>query len=114
MRSINHWINGKAWTGSPERRSPVWNPATGEQQASVALASAAEVDLAVKAAVQASESWSQTSLSRRTKILFAFRELAHAHTRKIAEAICDEHGKVLADAAGEVQRGLEVVEFACG
>jgi len=92
----------------------VWNPATGQQQASVALASAADVDHAVQTAARAFASWSQVSLSRRTKILFAFRELVNANAREIAEAIADEHGKVVSDAEGEVQRGLEVVEFACG
>jgi malonate-semialdehyde dehydrogenase (acetylating)/methylmalonate-semialdehyde dehydrogenase len=92
----------------------VWNPATGERQAEVALASAADVDHAVKAAARAFESWSQVSLSRRTRILFAFREQVNAKARLIAEAISDEHGKVVSDAEGEVQRGLEVVEFACG
>lgn len=113
-RTIAHWIGGRPHAGETERRSPVWNPATGEQQAWVALAGAAEVDLAVKAARDAFESWSQVSLSRRTRILFAFRELVNARRREIAEAICDEHGKVVSDAEGEVQRGLEVVEFACG
>src|SRR5690349_15029349 len=78
------------------------------------MGGAAEVDGAVKAAAQAFESWSQVSQSRRTKILFAFRELVNARAGEIAEAITDEHGKVLSDAQGEVQRGLEVIEFACG
>lgn len=73
MRTITHWIGGKARYSQAERRSPVWNPAIGEQLAWVALASAANVDRAVKAAAQAFESWSQVSLSRRTRILFAFR-----------------------------------------
>jgi malonate-semialdehyde dehydrogenase (acetylating)/methylmalonate-semialdehyde dehydrogenase len=107
-------MGGKEWKGDSGRRSPVWNPATGEQQAWVTLASAADVDCAVKTAAQAFESWSQVSLSRRTKILFAFRERVNAKARLIAEAISDEHGKVVSDAEGEVQRGLEVVEFACG
>jgi len=114
LKAINHWVGGKAWPGACERSSPVWNPATGQQQASVALASAADVDHAVQTAARAFASWSQVSLSRRTKILFAFRELVNANAREIAEAIADEHGKVVSDAEGEVQRGLEVVEFACG
>jgi malonate-semialdehyde dehydrogenase (acetylating)/methylmalonate-semialdehyde dehydrogenase len=113
-RTITHWIGGQPHSGGTERRSPVWNPATGEQQAWVALASADDIDRAVKAASAAFESWSQTSLSRRTRILFAFRELVNARRREIAEAISDEHGKVVSDAEGEVQRGLEVIEFACG
>ncbi|MFL6135328.1 MAG: CoA-acylating methylmalonate-semialdehyde dehydrogenase [Nocardioidaceae bacterium] len=114
MRTVNHWIAGKPTPGAGERRTPVWNPATGEQQAEVALASSRDVDDAVAAARQAFETWSQASLSARTKVLFAFRQLVADNVDRIAEAITDEHGKVLSDARGEVQRGLEVVEFACG
>ena len=114
MRTIEHWVGGKATGGSGERRGRVWNPATGEQQAEVALASRADVDAAVRTASEAFIEWSQASLSQRTKVLFAFRELVNANVGRIAEAITDEHGKVLSDARGEVQRGLEVVEFACG
>ena len=114
MRTIDHWVGGKATSGSGERRGRVWNPATGEQQAEVALASRPDVDAAVSAASEAFTEWSQASLSQRTKVLFAFRELVNANVGRIAEAITDEHGKVLSDARGEVQRGLEVVEFACG
>ncbi len=114
MRTIDHWVGGKSTSGSGERRGRVWNPATGEQQAEVALASRADVDAAVRMASEAFTEWSQASLSQRTKVLFAFRELVNANVGRIAEAITDEHGKVLSDARGEVQRGLEVVEFACG
>ncbi len=114
MRTIEHWIGGAPTSGASPRRSQVWNPATGEQQAEVVLASAADVDTAVQTAKRAFESWSQSSLSQRTKVLFAFRELVNAHVGELAEIISDEHGKVVSDAAGEVQRGLEVVEFACG
>ena len=114
MRTIEHWIANRPTPGSATRRAPVWNPATGKQQAEVALASGEDVDAAVRAAATAFASWSQVSLSRRTKILFAFRELLNAHVDELAEIISDEHGKVLSDALGEVQRGLEVVEFACG
>ncbi len=114
MRTIEHWIGGSPASGSPGRRSAVWNPATGEQQAEVVLASVSDVDAAVRAAKDAFESWSQSSLSRRTKVLFAFRELVNSHIQELAEIITHEHGKVVSDAAGEVQRGLEVVEFACG
>jgi malonate-semialdehyde dehydrogenase (acetylating)/methylmalonate-semialdehyde dehydrogenase len=92
----------------------VWEPATGRQQAEVLLAEPADVDAAVTAAQAAFAEWSQTSLSRRAKVMFAFRELVNAHAGELAEVISDEHGKVISDAAGEVQRGLEVVEFACG
>src|SRR5580765_3030985 len=114
MRTIDHWVGGKSASGSGERRGRVWNPATGEQQAEVALASRADVDAAVRTASEAFIEWSQASLSQRTKVLFAFRELVNANVGRIAEIISDEHGKVLSDARGEVQRGLEVVEFTCG
>ena len=114
MTTIEHWIGGSFTSGAGTRRAPVYNPATGRQQHEVVLAGAADVDAAVAAARTAFESWSQASLSARTKILFAFRELVNAHAGPLAELISDEHGKVLSDAAGEVQRGLEVIEFACG
>ena len=114
MRTIEHWINGKATPGSSTRHSPVWNPATGEQQAQVVLAEPSDVADAVRVARAAFADWSQSSLSKRTKILFSFRELVNARIGELAEVISDEHGKVLSDARGEVQRGLEVVEFACG
>ena len=114
LRTITHWIGGKPVAGSSDRTSPVWNPATGEQQAEVALASVDDVDSAVRTAKAAFERWGQSSLSQRTKVLFAFRELVNANIQRLAEAISDEHGKVVSDARGEVQRGLEVIEFACG
>ncbi|MCW2807444.1 MAG: methylmalonate-semialdehyde dehydrogenase [Marmoricola sp.] len=114
MRTVQHWIAGKTTSGSTDRTAPVFNPATGAQQSEVLLGSTADVESAIAAAKDAFAEWSQTSLSRRTKVLFAFRELVNAHAEEIAELITDEHGKVLSDALGEVQRGLEVVEFACG
>jgi malonate-semialdehyde dehydrogenase (acetylating)/methylmalonate-semialdehyde dehydrogenase len=114
LRTINHWIGGKATAGSSARTSPVYNPATGEQQAQVVLASTGDVDEAVTTAAAAFADWSQSSLSKRTKVLFAFRELVNSRMGELAEIISDEHGKVVSDARGEVQRGLEVVEFACG
>ncbi len=114
MRTIEHWIDGHLTPGNSSRTGTVWNPATGKQQADVRLATASDVDAAVRAARTAFEGWSQTSLSQRSNTLFAFRELLNAHVDEVAEAITDEHGKVLSDARGEVQRGLEVVEFACG
>jgi malonate-semialdehyde dehydrogenase (acetylating) / methylmalonate-semialdehyde dehydrogenase len=114
VRTISHWIGGKPVAGSSTRTSPVWNPATGAQQAEVALASKAEVEEAVSTAAAAFVEWSQSSLSKRTKILFSFREIVNSRTQELAEIISDEHGKVVSDARGEVQRGLEVVEFACG
>jgi malonate-semialdehyde dehydrogenase (acetylating)/methylmalonate-semialdehyde dehydrogenase len=114
LRTITHWIGGKPATGTSTRTSPVWNPATGAQQAEVALANAGDVDTAVQAAAAAFTTWGQSSLSQRTKVLFAFRELVNARTQDLAEIVSDEHGKVVSDARGEVQRGLEVIEYACG
>ncbi|HEY1967542.1 MAG TPA: aldehyde dehydrogenase family protein, partial [Pseudonocardia sp.] len=114
MRTITHWIGGKPDSGIGDRTGQVWNPATGQQQAEVLLAGIEDVDHAVRTAATAFEHWSQSSLSARVKVLFAFRELVNARAARIAEVISDEHGKVVSDALGEVQRGLEVVEFACG
>jgi malonate-semialdehyde dehydrogenase (acetylating)/methylmalonate-semialdehyde dehydrogenase len=114
MSTIEHWIGGEFTAGASTRRGPVFNPATGEQQHEVVLGAAADVDTAVGVAKDAFEQWGQASLSKRTKVLFNFRELVNARVNDLAEIISDEHGKVLSDAAGEVQRGLEVIEFACG
>jgi malonate-semialdehyde dehydrogenase (acetylating)/methylmalonate-semialdehyde dehydrogenase len=114
VTTIEHWIGGSATGGTGSRRAPVFNPATGARQHEVVLAETADVDAAVAAAKTAFGSWSQASLSKRSKLLFAFRELVNSHVQELAGIISDEHGKVLSDAAGEVQRGLEVVEFACG
>ena len=114
MKTIPHWIAGKPTPGASTRTAPVWDPATGRQRAEVLLAEAADVRAAVAAAAEAFESWGESSLSKRTSVLFAFRELVHDRIDDLAAIVSDEHGKVLSDARGEVQRGLEVVEFACG
>src|SRR5436190_1517303 len=114
MRRISHWINGGTVAGTSGRTGPVWNPATGEQQAEVEFASVEEVDAAVAAAAGAFPAWRATSLSRRSEVLFHFRELVDANRKEIATHLTSEHGKVLGDALGEVARGLENVEFACG
>lgn len=114
MRVIDHWINGAKVSSTSGRTSPVYNPATGQQQASVGLASVTEVDAAVAAAKEAFKSWRHTSLSKRSEIMFAFRELANANRAKIIELVSIEHGKVPSDAAGELARGMENIEFACG
>ncbi len=113
-KTIHHWIDGKSYERAPERAGDVFNPATGAAQAKVAFASPAQVDEAVESAWQASLTWRRSSIAKRTKILFAFRELVARNTIQIAKLLTMEHGKVAADAMGEVQRGLEVVEFACG
>ncbi|MDR3032302.1 MAG: CoA-acylating methylmalonate-semialdehyde dehydrogenase [Kitasatospora sp.] len=113
-KHVTHWIGGKPWAGSNGARGDIYNPATGQVSGTVDFASAAEVDTAVAAATEAARSWRHASLSRRTQMMFAFRELIRANTGRLAELISSEHGKVASDAAGEVARGLEVVEFACG
>ena len=113
MQLINHWIDGKAQAGIPERTGPVFNPATGEQTAEVAFADADLVNTAVDSARVAFETWKDSPLTRRQNIMFAFRELLVRRKLDIAKVLSTEHGKTLDDAAGEVQRGIEVVEFAC-
>ncbi len=114
MTQITHWINGALDTQKPQRSGEVFNPATGKVTKTVAFADAETVDRAVTAATEAFAEWRHSSLTKRTQVLFAFRELVQQNKEKIAALITDEHGKVLSDAAGEVTRGLEVVEFACG
>jgi malonate-semialdehyde dehydrogenase (acetylating) / methylmalonate-semialdehyde dehydrogenase len=114
MRIIEHWIGGRTFSSSNTRRAPVFNPATGESQAEVSLADVSVVDQAVATARAAFEDWSQSSLSRRTKVLFRFREELNRRASDIASVITAEHGKTHSDALGEVQRGLDVVEYACG
>jgi malonate-semialdehyde dehydrogenase (acetylating)/methylmalonate-semialdehyde dehydrogenase len=114
MTQITHWINGSLDTKKPERSGDIYNPATGKVTGTVAFGNAATVDSAVAAATTAFAEWRHSSLTKRTQVLFAFRELVAQNKEKIAALITAEHGKVLSDAAGEVTRGLEVVEFACG
>ncbi|KNB50475.1 CoA-acylating methylmalonate-semialdehyde dehydrogenase [Streptomyces caatingaensis] len=114
MKTINHWIGGKPVEGVSGNHGPVVDPATGVQEKRVALASAEEVDAAVAAARDAFPAWGTSSLARRTAVLFRYRELVHAHREELARLITAEHGKVHADALGEVARGLEIVELACG
>ena len=114
MRRIQHFINGQHKEGTSGRSSDVYDPATGKVQAQVDLASVAEVHEAVAAAKTAAVQWAESSLTQRTQIMFRFRELLAARTDELARVISGEHGKVVSDAAGEVARGLENVEFACG
>src|SRR4051794_9681358 len=111
---IAHRIGGEETSGASSRTAPVYDPATGEQQAEVLLAEPGDVDAAVAAARGAFAEWSQASLSRRAKVMFAFRQLLNENVDELARIVSSEHGKVLEDAKGEVLRGLEVVEFACG
>jgi malonate-semialdehyde dehydrogenase (acetylating)/methylmalonate-semialdehyde dehydrogenase len=114
MSDVQHFINGKHSDGSSGRWGDVFNPATGERARRVAMGGAAEVDQAVKAAATAFPAWAATPPLTRARVLFKFRELMERDSDALARMITDEHGKVLSDAKGEVQRGTEVVEFACG
>lgn len=113
MRQIQHWIDGSLTAGASSRVGPVFNPATGEQTAEVALANGDDVDTVVRSAREAFESWRNSSLTKRQNIMFAFREIMSARRQEMAETLTSEHGKTVDDALGEVQRGIEVVEFAC-
>ena len=114
MYTIDHWISGQRVAGASGKTGPVFNPATGQQQGEVALASVTEVDKAVAVAKEAFATWRSSSLSKRADILFAFRQIVHARRDEIANLVSQEHGKVPSDAAGELARGIENIEFACG
>ncbi|MDI1465772.1 CoA-acylating methylmalonate-semialdehyde dehydrogenase [Catellatospora sp. KI3] len=111
---ITHFVDGKPWEHGATRQGEVFDPATGRVAALVDFASASDVDAVVRAADRAARAWRDASLAKRTAVMFAVRQLIHERRAELAAAITAEHGKVLSDAAGEVQRGLEVVEFACG
>jgi malonate-semialdehyde dehydrogenase (acetylating)/methylmalonate-semialdehyde dehydrogenase len=114
MNTITHWINNKAYPGTGGSTSPVTNPATGEVTGQLALGSVEDARAVIDAAAAAFPAWRDTSLAKRTTILFKFRELLNERKGELAEIITSEHGKVVSDALGEVSRGQEVVEFACG
>ncbi|MEV4687144.1 CoA-acylating methylmalonate-semialdehyde dehydrogenase [Microbacterium sp. LWH3-1.2] len=111
---LDHWINGAPWAGASERTGQVFNPARGTVQKEVRFASREDVGEAVDAAFAAWLQWRDASIAKRQGVLFAFRELLNARKEELAEILTSEHGKVLADARGEIARGMEVVEFACG
>ena len=111
---IPHWIGGKRVDGNSGRSGAVYNPALGVQSGAVDLASVEEIDAAVQNAAEAWQSWRTTSLAKRAELFFRIRELFHTHREDLAKLLTAEHGKVLSDAMGEVARGLEVIEFACG
>ncbi|MDG2041185.1 MAG: CoA-acylating methylmalonate-semialdehyde dehydrogenase [Ilumatobacter sp.] len=114
MNRISHWIDGKVVESTSGNSAPVYDPATGAQTSSVDLATAAEVDTAVAAAKAAFPAWRATSLSKRAEVMFRMRELVDANRKEIASLLTAEHGKVLSDSLGEVARGLENIEYACG
>ena len=111
--TVEHWIDGASVAGSSDRSGPVYNPALGVEQKRVRFASTEDVDLAVQAAARAFPAWRDTSIAKRQQVMFAFRELLNARTGELAAILTSEHGKVTSDAAGEIARGLEVVELAC-
>lgn len=114
MRDIRHFIDGAAFEGTSGRFGDVFNPNTGEVQARVQLATPSELDRAVQSAQAAFEGWSSTNPQRRARVMFEFKRLVEANMNELAELLSSEHGKVIADSKGDVQRGLEVIEFACG
>src|SRR5258706_6433729 len=114
MREIGHFIGGKQVAGTSGRTGDVFNPNTGEVQAKVALAGKAEVEKAIANAQGAFPGWAATNPQRRARVMFKFLELIQAEYDDLARLLSSEHGKIFADAKGDIQRGLEVVEFACG
>ncbi len=114
MQSIEHWVGGRINPGRSGRSSPVFDPALGRQTKEVSLASADEIDAAVQCAVDAAATWRESPLGQRTDKMFRLRELLVSRRQDLARLVSEEHGKVVTDAGGEVARGLECVEFACG
>ena len=114
MKTVDHFIHGKIVAGTQRPVRRIFNPATGERSARVALADPGEVDAAVQAAAKAFPNWAATPPLTRARVLFRFRELLERHEAELSAIITSEHGKVLSDAKGEITRGMEVVEFACG
>ena len=114
MRDIEHFIDGQAVAGTSRRYGEVFDPNTGAVQARVALADAEELDLAVASAVAAQRAWAQVNPQRRARVLFEFKRLLERDMEPLARLLSSEHGKVIADSRGDLQRGLEVIEFACG
>src|ERR1700744_866134 len=114
MRNLTHFIDGAAVKGTSGRFGDIFNPNTGEVQARVALATTGEVDAAVASALRAQQTWALVNPQRRARVMFNFKRLVEAHMDELAGLLSSEHGKVIADSRGDVQRGLEVIEFACG
>ena len=114
MRDIGHWLNGKLVAGTSGRTGEVWNPATGEVQAKVALASKAELDAAVASAAEAQVKWGAMNPQRRARVMMEFVRLLNRDMQALAEMLSSEHGKTVPDAKGDIQRGLEVIEFCIG
>ena len=114
MKLIEHFVGGKIIPGNSEKKGKVFNPATGEQEKEVRLASSSDLDQAVEIAKKAFETWSLKPSLQRARIMFKFKELIEKNSDELTQLIVSEHGKVYDDAKGSLTRGLEVVEFACG
>ncbi len=114
MKTIGHFIDGKRVAGTSGRTKDIFNPNTGEVQAKVSMATPAELDAAVASAAEAQRIWANTNPQRRSRILFAYKQLVDANMDDLAAMLSSEHGKVLADSRGDVMRGVDVIEFACG
>ncbi|MDA7847553.1 aldehyde dehydrogenase family protein, partial [Candidatus Pelagibacter sp.] len=114
MNLLEHFVGGKLILGSSNRKSKIFNPATGEQESEVRLASKADLDQAVEVAQKAFETWSLKPALQRARVMFKFKELIEKNADELTKLIVSEHGKVYEDAKGSLTRGLEVVEFACG
>ena len=114
MKLIEHFIDGKKYSGSSKRTSKVFNPATGEQQAEVKLGNTQDINKAVENAKNSFQMWSNTPSLQRARIMFKFKELIEKNSDELTKIIVSEHGKVYEDARGSLTRGLEVVEYACG
>ena len=114
MKTIQHFVNGKSFNGESKRTGKIFNPATGEQESEVRLASKTDLDQAVEVAKKAFEIWSLRPPLQRARVMFKFKELIEKNTDELTRLIVSEHGKVYEDAKGSLTRGLEVVEFACG
>ena len=111
---INHWINGELKNSTSERFGEVFNPATGEVVSSVPMGNLKDLETAVESASKAFETWSQTSVTKRAQVFFKYKDLLEENRQELIELITLEHGKVMEDAAGSLQRGIEVVDFVCG
>jgi len=114
MRQIGHFIDGELVAGTSGRTKDIFNPNTGEVQAQVNMATPSELDAAVASAAKAQTVWMKTNPQKRSRIMFAYKQLVEAHMDELAALLSSEHGKVLADSRGDVIRGVDVIEFACG
>ncbi|MEC7154644.1 MAG: CoA-acylating methylmalonate-semialdehyde dehydrogenase [Pseudomonadota bacterium] len=114
MRQVHHFISGAHKAGSDTRTGDIFDPGTGQVQAQVCMGTSADLDEAVQAALVAQPEWAATNPQRRARVMFRFKELLEANMDELAELLSSEHGKVIADSKGDIQRGLEVIEFACG